>query len=897
MTEALLQSKLTIPALRSSLVRRPRLVERLEAGRECRIILLSAPAGYGKTTLVAEWIAGLRSPAAWLSLEEADNDPARFLAYLAAAVGQVQPGFGKSIAGMLRSPQPPPPESLLTALVNELAALPKPFILVLDDYHAIHSLPIHSQVDFLLEHMPHGMQLVLVTREDPLLPVARLRARGQVLEIRQEELCFTLPETADFLEKALGASSSTENVAALEQRTEGWIAGLQLAALSMQGASDPKDFIQAFTGSNRYVLDYLIEEVFKRQPAEVQDFLLKTSILERLCAQLCDAEAGDPAGGSQAILEGLDRSNLFIIPLDQSRTWYRYHHLFSELLQLRLRGSPDQEEAGLHMRASRWFEAQGHTAEAIQHALAAGDWQQALRMIQSVRDDMLRGGEAASLAGWYRRIPEELLLADPNLCLNTCWALLLSAQFELASPLLSRLEQAMQAEPVFLGHVAAARAFLERGQGNHARMIEELERALRLLPKDEMNSRGLVAINLGLAYWHMGKMEAAERILEQALEAAQATGNTYAAITAVIFQGRVLAVRGQLKQAARVFEQALEQGGQIPINYLAHLDLSQLYEEWNDLEASQRHLEQALVLCERSGNLEFLVAYHLMKIRLSLAQGNIVEAHHRLEKIQEFIRSGKVPAPTALRAIPAQLQVTLAQGDLEAAGRLENQLPEDTDTHSFYRYLGMAKAQLYLAQGRLQEARATLAWLYARAEAGGWKYGRLAVRILQSLAAESREEALDCLGEALEMGQPENFTRSFVEGGEKIKLLIEDFRLQIEKRARYAVAVDQDRMSAYTARLLDAFSKQPGVQGLQIKNKKQETKNENQETGILIEQLSGRELEVLRLVTEGLSNREIAGKLIISPGTVKTHLHNLCGKLGVRNRTEAAVKARELGLV
>jgi LuxR family maltose regulon positive regulatory protein len=922
-TETLLQSKLHIPELRSSLVRRPRLVERLKAGQECRLVLVSAPAGYGKTTLVAEWIsdfrlqiddlrsgevdgkvgkrrsrsmatrkneaeAGLR--VAWLSLEEADNDPVRFLTYLIAAVGQVQAGFGKTIGPLLRAPQSPLPEILLTALVNELASVPKPFILALDDYHVLHSLTIHGQVGFLLEHIPPGMQLVLMTREDPLLPVARLRARGQVLEIRQEELRFTIQETANFLENALGAGLSPENVAALELRTEGWIAGLQLAALSMQGIADPISFIQAFTGSNRYVLDYLIEEVFKRQPAEVQNFLLKTAILERLSAPLCDTVVRDPSGGSQAILEQLDRSNLFIIPLDQSRAWYRYHHLFAELLRQRLHASQDHDEAGLHKRASRWFEEQGQPAEAIQHALAAGDWQPAIRLIQSVRDDMLRSGEAASLSGWYRRIPEDLLFSDPSLCLNYCWALLLSAQFESAAPLLDRLEQTMQAEQVFLGHVAAARAYLERGQGNHAGMVEQSERALRLLPKDEIISRGLVALNLGMAYWHMGKMEATERILEEALKAAQATGNTYGAITAIIFQGRVLAVRGQLKQAARVLEKALEQGGKIPINYLAYLDLSQLYDEWDDLESSRQYLEQAQVLCVRSGNLEFEVAYQLMNIRLCLAEGDVRGASQKLEKILEYIHTGKVPVPTAVRVIPAQVQVALAQGDLASAGQLEEQLPENTDTHPFYRYLGTAKAHLWLAQGRKEAARAYLAGLYTRAEKGGWKYGMLVVRLLQALAADSQVEAQTFLVEALRMGQPENFIRSFIELGEPMRLLIADFRLRIEKRSHHATGEDQNRMSAYSARLLEAFSKQP------INPAKKSTIN-NLQSKILIEPLSKRELEVLRLVIAGLSNREIAGKLVISPGTAKTHIHNLCGKLGVRNRTEAAIKATELDLV
>ena len=846
--------------------------------------MISAPAGYGKTTLVTEWLSTLTpdSPslgkleetrASWLSLEEADNDPTRFLAYLIAAVKQISSGFGESIVALLRSSPAPPAEIILTAFLNELAAIPTPFILVFDDYHVIHTLSIHQQLSFLLEHQPSHMHLVLMTREDPLLPIPRLRARGHVLEIRQEDLRFTVQETADFLERVIGLGLSYENVAALEQRTEGWIAGLQLAALSIQDIGDPSGFIQAFTGSNRFVLDYLIEEVFKRQSAEVQDFLLKTSILERLCAQLCDAVISDQKSshtGSQAILEHLDRTNLFIVPLDQSRTWYRYHHLFSELLRARLRSLPACDENDLHRRACRWFEAQGYPTEAIQHALAAGDWSEAGRLIQSVSDAMLKIGEAATLVAWYNRIPEDVLFSNPRPLFDYCWALLLAGQFETAGPLLDRIEQAMQAESVVLGQVAAAQAYLERARGNHARMVERSERALRLLPKNEVQSRGLVAVNLGIAYWHMGRMHETEVALAEALEAGNATGNTYAVLTSIIFQGRVMAVRGQLKQAVELFEKAVELGGQIPINCLAHLDLSQLHYEWNELESSQRHLQQAFILCERSGNAEFQVANQMMQIRLHIAQRNLTGARVVQEKTMEQVRAGKIPTPTAARVNSAQVQIALAEGDLTAAGKLESQIPENSDTHPFYRYLGVAKAQLWLSQGRKEPARPYLAGLYARAEEGGWKYGMLVLRILQCLAAERPDESVGFLGEALEMAQPENFLRSFADAGDAlIPHLLEAARRGIQPR--------------HVGRILSVMGggPRPAIA--------------NQST--LVEPLSERELEVLCLVTAGLSNREIAGKLFISPGTAKTHIHNLCGKLGVRNRTEAAMRAKELNLV
>lgn len=888
MTDPLLRTKLCMPPVRSELVRRDRLLDRLGAGLwrgdgfQRKLTLVSAQAGYGKTTLVAEWLSSLTPyppppmlgeggrgvGAAWLSLDEADNDPTRFLAYLIAAVQQVWPGFGESVGALLRSPQPPPAEIILTALVNELAAAPSPFILALDDYYVIHTLLIHHQLTFLLEHQPSQMHLVLMTREDPLLPIPRLRARGQVLEIRQEDLCFTVQEAADFLGRVMGIDLSLEDVAALERRTEGWIAGLQLAALSMQGIGDLKGFVQAFTGSNRYVLDYLIEEVFKRQSAEVQDFLLKTAILDRLSAPLCDAVAG--RSGSQEILERLEQANLFIVPLDQTRTWYRYHHLFSELLHLRLRASAEHDEIALHERASQWFGAEGYLAEAIQHALAARDWMRAAGLIQSASGDMLKRGEVATLVGWYRRIPEDVLLSDPRLCFDYCWPLLLVGQFEAASPLLDRVEQAVQGKPVFLGQVAAAQAYLARAQGDHPRMVEMSERALALLPKSEVISRGLVAVNLGLAYWHMGKMREAEGALAEALEAGQATGNHYAVLTAIIFQGRVFAVRGHLRQAAEIFKKAIEQGGQIPINCLAHLDLSALHYEWNDLEESQRHLDQAMVLCERSGNDEFQIANLMMQIRLCLAQGNLAGARQALEKILERVRSGKVPASTAARVVTARMQVALGQGDLAAAGQMESQLPNNFDTHPFYRFLGMAKAQLWIAQGRKEAARAHLAVLYAKAEGGGWKYGMVAVRVLQSLAAERRDEAVQFLGEALEMAQPENLIRTFADAGNELVP-------HLQEAARRGIKPD------YVGRILSVMGEKPKITVAG--------------QSLLVEPLSGRELEVLRLVTAGLSNREIAAKLVISPGTAKTHIHNICGKLGVRNRTEAAIQAKELDLV
>jgi ATP/maltotriose-dependent transcriptional regulator MalT len=868
MTELLLATKFCIPTQRMGIIPRLRLVERLEAGLRQgegfgrRLTLISAPAGYGKTTLAIDWLQRSTLPTGWLSLDEPDNDPRRFITYLIAAMKQVNENIGQAAGAMLQSPQPPPGELLLTALVNEISSVPQIFALVLDDYHVIHTPPIHQQLAFLLEHQPSNLHLVITTREDPLLPIPRLRAQGQVLEIRQDDLRFTESEAALFLKNVMGLDLTSDEVSALERRTEGWIAGLQLAALSVRGREDLPEFIRAFTGSSRFILDYLIEEVFDRQSSAVKDFLLKTSILERLSGPLCDAVAGENT--SQGILETLEQANLFIVPLDQSRIWYRYHCLFAELLRHRLHvhGIKEQE---LHQRASLWFEQNDFIAYAVQHALAARDWEQATNLIGTVADEMLKRGELLTLIGWYQALPEQMLDADPRLCFSYCWPLLLAGQFEIAAPLLGRVEQAAKdVPPEFLGEIFAAQAYLALGQGAHARMVEKSQRALALLPKSSISSRGVVALNLGLAYWHMGQMQAAEEVLAEALQAAQTTGNHYAALTAIIFQGRVCAVRGQLHQAAKYFERAIQLGGEMPINTLAHLDLSTLHYEWNDFAKSEVHLNKAILISQRGQNDEFLAACWMMKAGLSTAQGDYAEAQAALDKARALVNSGKASEAIAVRLDVAQVRLQLALGG--PTTEWGQKLTEKVDSYSFYRFLGVTKARILpTAQvGPYLEA------LSQAAQANDWVYGLIAVRVLQAANADTQDEAVEFLTDALQRAEGGGFIRSFVEAGENLMPALWE-------AARGGVSPD------YAAHILA------------VMGGKSEAAPSRQMT--LVEPLSEREIEVLRLVTSGMSNREIARQLFISPGTAKSHVHNLCGKLGVRNRTEAAMKAKELKLV
>jgi LuxR family maltose regulon positive regulatory protein len=868
MSTPLLLTKLNRPQLRLPKVARPALITQMNAGLRGKLTLVCAPAGYGKTTLVLDWLSQLAGEyvSGWFSLDENDNDPVRFLAYVIAAIQQTYPDFGGSTGTLLRAPQSPSGEVILTTLLNEMAAIPKPFILVLDDYHTVQIPAIHKNLATWLEHQPEALHLVLITREDPLLPIARWRARGQLTEIRQDDLRFTQRECADFLSNVMGISISPEDLSALERRTEGWIAGLQLAALSMQH-TDPSSFIKAFNGSSRYVLDYLVDEVFSRQPEDVQNFLTCTSILERLSGPVCDAVTGE--NNSQERLEALEQANLFLVPLDHSRIWYRYHRLFAELLRHRLRNTNPDSLLDLHERASQWFEKNDFIAEAVQHALAAQDWDRVAQILTQVGTEMLNQGEATTLVRWYVAIPREVLLSNPRLCFDYCWPLLLTGHYEEAAELLTHVEQIAQDIPPFLGEILTAQAYLARAQGNHVLMIERSQRARKLLPKESIASRALVAINLGLAYWHMGNMGATEEVLQEALEASRLTGNYYGAITAIIFQGRVLAVRGQLRKADEFARQAIEQGGQLLINALAYLDMSALHYEWNQLAESDRYLQGAFDLSRRGQNEEFEVGCWMMLSCLRMAQGDLQGAQEAIAGGQEKIDKGTIPLGTASRFELAKLRLALAQGDLRGIQNPENQLDEGLDTHNFNRFTNLSKARVLLMQHQREDASQYLMELAEKAQKNGWGYALIAIRAWQALAARTRQMAGEFLQEAIQLAQPEGLIRTFIEIGV-------DLIPHLQEAARQGIE------PTYVRKILSAFQSDPIPETF---------------ARGFAEPLSEREIEVLRLVVAGLSNREIAQNLVVSLGTAKTHIHNIYSKLEVSNRAQAIARARDFELV
>jgi LuxR family maltose regulon positive regulatory protein len=883
MTAPLLTTKLHIPPIRPESVSRPRLTERLNEGVTRKLTLVSAPAGFGKTTLVTEWLSGLDRPHTWLSLDENDNDPARFFTYLLAALQKlalspvegIGPNIGHAAQAMLQAPQPPPPESFLTSLINDIAATPQAFVLVLDDYHLIHTMPIHQQLTFFLEHQPPQMHLVITTREDPPLPLFRWRARGQTVEIRQADLKFTEEETADFLQRVMRLELSSTDVAALHQRTEGWIAGLQLAALSMRGRDDVHQLVQSFAGSHRYILDYLIEEVFQRQPADVQDFLLKTSILDRFTAPLCNAvtERDD----SRDVLLALEQGNLFTVPLDESRQWYRYHRLFADLLRHRLDMVCESKHVALlHKRASQWYETNGFPADAVHHALTGSNWDRAATLILNVGESMLKDGEVTTLLAWLQALPDEEVRARPGLCLSYSWALVLTGQMDGAESYLGQAEQTAQDDAVLLGEIIAAQAYIARARGDDRRTIELSQRALSLLPQADHTTCSVVALNLGIAHWSSGHLTEAEQALTEADYAAQQSGNIYARLTALCFLGTIQAAWGRLHRAAELFRQATRLGGQSPGTALAHNDLGALLYEWNDLEAAADHLQRGIELGQRGGNVEVQIASYRTLARVKQAQGDASAALGALQEAHELAREKDVPPVIHARNAACHVQIALAQDDTATAIRWAEQATEHADASPFYPLLGLTQARLLLAQNEKTAAAEQFEALYETAVSAGWQFGVVEVRALQALAAPTPTAALTFLTDALTLAQPEGNVRTFLDKGEPVAALLRQ-------------AASQGIAPSYVAKLLAAFDAEAPIRPVRP--------TPRLPAQPLIEPLSERELEVLDLLADGQTNHEIAQALHVSVNTIKTHLRNIYGKLGVHNRREATAQAKKLGLV
>jgi LuxR family maltose regulon positive regulatory protein len=896
--EPLLQTKLYIPTTRSdpttglnpSLVHRPRLTERLNEGLHGKLTLISAPAGFGKTTLVSHWLEQVNLPAAWLSLDEDDNDLARFLTYVVAALQTIWPEVGTDMLNLLHSSPVPYSHMLLSRLLNDLTAGSEKFILVLDDYQIIETEAIDEAMSFFIEHMPARVHLVITSRVDPNLPLSRLRARGQLSELRGADLRFTPTETAQFLHQMTELNFTAEEMSALDSRIEGWIAGLQMAGLLLRKREemDVAQFIEDFTGSHRYIMDYLVDEVLQQQPAVIQSFLLHTSILDQLCGPLCEAilKADESSRKAQEVLEYLEHANLFIYPLDDQRHWYRYHHLFADLLRQRLVQTYPGQVATLYLRASQWYEQAGFIDQAVQHALAAQAFDRAAALLEQAAPAMIQRSELASLLTRLDALPDDEVRARPLLALYFGWGLLLSGRISEAAVRLEAIRSSLTADeskrtPEVQGHIAAIQAYLMRETGDLTSTISLSRQALVHLPKQDALLRAMVTFNLATAHYLQGEFEPAAQLLTESIANGQTSQLMANTLSAIYLKTQLLRSRGFLQQALQLCQEGLElverHGWQnFPAVGFLYVAFGDLLRERNELTRAADYLERGIKLGQEGGHPHIAIIGNVYLSRLHQTQGNTTGSHQAIRAALQLVQQNQVsrfwpiPSPACYQA-----RLWIAQRNLDAASgwaQTSELNQADAPIAYFHEVEYLTLAHLLITQGNLQAAQSLLAQLQQAAASAGRNGSLIEILILQAVtfAAQKRYgEALSALGDALGLAEGEGFIRIFLdEGAPMVDLL------------RRAVA--QGLHGPYALHLLNALGESASL---------------TTTPQPLIEPLSERELEVLRRVAAGYSNQDIAQELVVAESTVKKHIHNIYGKLGVGSRTQAAAKARELGLL
>jgi LuxR family maltose regulon positive regulatory protein len=818
----LLATKLYLPTPRTDLVPRPRLFDRLDAGKRGKLTLVSAPAGFGKTTLVSEWAGRGTGPVSWLSLDEGDNDKVRFLSYIIAALQSIESTVGQTALDVLQSPQPPQIEPILLGLINEIVDLSdgasrsnppltsapqsagNGFALVIDDYHVLETQQIHDAVSFLIDQLPPLVHLVITTREDPPLPLARWRAGGQMTEIRASDLRFSEAEAADFLNQVMGLELTADDIASLESRTEGWIAGLHLAALSLQRQSDRADYIQSFAGDDRHVADYLVGEVLSLQSKEVQRFLLLSSVLERMCGPLCDALVGngEATGGSQGILEHLEQANLFIMPLDSSRRWYRYHHLFAELLRTRLLKKHPKRIPDLHRRASAWYERNDLITDALHHALTAADYEQAAHLTAANALPMLMRGEVATVQSWLDALPERILRGHPRLCIDQAWVLHLNNRPEAIEPLLHDAERALESPEYaeksesssWSGEVLALRAWIKRSQGDLAEAIELSHQALERLTDEHVFALCLNLVSLAGALRYSGETAQAIQVLTDCIPLCQAAGNylgvmadTYDLAELHVMQGRLHRAKAALGDA---LSWAAHQGvQQMPATSMVHVKLGDVMREQNDLQTAEDHLLTGVELSK--GSLAIVSGQAYMSLaKLNQAHGDVDAARSALVQAEQAVQGWETPEiVTQIAAHRARLE--LGQGSLPEAIRWvrDSGIQASNEPTYLHEFELLTLARVRIAQARaegeeanLREISDLLDRLRKSAEAGERVGRMIEISMLQALALslipskdrgdEQAGAALAALKQALELAEPEGYVRTFVDEGEPMARLL-----------------------------------------------------------------------------------------------------------------------------
>ncbi|KAA3662488.1 MAG: helix-turn-helix transcriptional regulator [Chloroflexi bacterium] len=903
MLTPILTTKLYIPATNPKLVQRPRLIKQMNEGLDRKLTLISAPAGFGKTTLVADWIAQSNQPFAWLSLDSNDRDPVRFVTYVIAAIQTIMPDVGHELVNTVQSSQSVPVELIMTALINDIATSPDSFALVLDDYHVLDARPIDEIIMFLLEHLPPQMHVVITTREDPSFSLARMRVRGELTEIRVADLRFTVAEATEFLNLSMGLNLTPDEVSKLEARTEGWIASLQLAAVSMAGHSDTAVFIKTFTGSHRYILDYLVEEVLQSQPQHVVDFLLQTSILDRLSASLCDAVTGLENG--QQMLERLERSNMLIFPLDDQRQWYRYHHLFADVLQAHTKlQHPEQLPTWQH-RASSWYEQHGFRSDAVRYALIAKDFDRAANLIELSWPVIPQGIQPTTWLGWVKALPDELVRVRPVLSAGYAWTLLDNGELEAAESRLRDVEQWLDAannedkmtemvvanEKEFqslLATTAIARAYLAQARGNLPGTIKNAQRAMDLLSENDHYWRGTTALFLGMAQWTSGDLESAYQMITEGIASQRKANNHYFQVYGTVILADIRVAQGRLREALSTYEKALQlassrvsiDGTGVTVNL--YVGLGNLYREWNKLETALQHLLIGQAASERVVIPGSEYRLHAAIACIKEAQGDLDSALNLIQEAERTFQPAALPDLRPISAIKARFLVR--QGRVTDALEWVHKRDFDDNALSYqhefenisFVRVGLANYEQNQDEHVILEAIQFLNNLSEAAEAGARTGSLIEILILQALAFQIQEDmpnAITTINRALTLAKPEGYIRVFADEGQPMRTLL-------------AASLAQGADPVFVTRLMRAIDPQLDDDST--------APSPNQ---LLIEPLSSRELEVLGLLVNGLSNQAIADELVIAISTVKKHVNNIFGKLGVASRTQAVNRARDLNIL
>lgn len=892
--ETPLSTKFIPPYVVRTLVARARLYEKLDRAVQQRLTLVSAAPGFGKTTLLAAWCAGHpERRAAWVTLDSRDNDPIRFWRSSIIALDKTYPGLGAMPLALMNSSTAPHSvsiETVLVALINAIVASEGEVILILDDYQVIHAQAMHDTLSFLLEHASSSLHVIIGSRVDPPLPLMRLRAKGQLVEIRASDLQFDSGETSQFLKETMGLPLSTAQVETLHRRTEGWITGLLLAALSIPDSPDIATFLDSFSGMDRYIFDYLVSELLEQQPSEMQQFLLQTSVLDRLCAPLAEALTGYP--NAQSVLEHLERANLFLVPLDNQRRWYRYHPLFADVLKARLTQQFLTQVTDLHQRAALWYASQGFHDEAIAHALAGHAIDAAADLMAQSAPSMLRRGELASLLHWLTLIPDEVVIARPSLGLSLAAALLAVGRLEETAQHVNAIERAiesrLQQERVsdWHGEIAALHMTLALVEGQTPEMLRQARLAQQLLPPHDVFMRGFVSWALaGAQFLTDGDVVEALRAFDQVLSVNRAAGNLIMVLMALYSRATLETLNGQLHQAAQTCRESIQlikidHAPSLPMAALGYVGLGDLLREWNRLEDAHLRLTEGLQLGQAWTAPEFLVDGYIAFARLQQAQGKGREALASLDEIDTAMRKLRVSRGNLEVVAAHRVRLWLRQGNLQAAQGWAKQMTESdangqrTVVSAWLSEIeGITLARVFLAEGHSPQALLLLDRLASKAEAAGRITSLIEIVILQALALKATgrmRDALSRLKQALHLAQPERYVRLFADEGLPLAELLRTLSTQI----------DDSSTRGYLEQLVAVIEK--------------DATSPNRR---LPEPLTEREREILRLVAAGYSNHEIAARLVLGVSTVKWHVSNLLSKLNTYNRAQAVHRAQELGFL